>query len=401
VRKVQKDKPTVFVSYNHNSKVTAGRLVELLENIADVYWDVSLEEWESFKSFMGTIRKQDYAVLIISEEYLKSRNCQYEVLKLMEAENWREKSMFVVEDSARSIYNINNRAQYVDYWAEQKNELEKEGKKHNYSMASHYKKEIEIYNQITYKIGDFLEIVADSNNPDVDSSINAIVDRLSIAAKKNDAKDIKNMILYLIENGISTPSDLAMILNRSESTIRKYLRILVTEEKIVIMGRGDNVFTHLKKEYGLQKAINESDKQSQSEICSKEDVDKVDDWIQSLLMMSRSVSLQLENSLRKSNPESRAEGYKVFLKQLSELSNAYYCRRDYMFSVIKVNAKNSLYKNTGKVFRNYMEEIHRIGEKYLHIPDTSEATEEISALDTKTLCEVKKIEKKLIVYRKI
>ena len=100
------DKPSIFISYNHGSTKIVERLVSEISPYADAHWDNNVGPWESFKAFMDTIRKQDYAVLIISDAYLKSKACQYEVIKLMQTDNWDKKAMYIVENSARKIFDV-------------------------------------------------------------------------------------------------------------------------------------------------------------------------------------------------------------------------------------------------------------------------------------------------------
>lgn len=99
-----KERPTVFISYNQDSsREFVDSLQKQLQSCATVIRDkTSMKEWESFADFMKSIRKQDFVVLVITPEYLKSMACMYEVSELLKDEDWREKVMFAVIDS--SIY---------------------------------------------------------------------------------------------------------------------------------------------------------------------------------------------------------------------------------------------------------------------------------------------------------
>lgn len=77
-------KPTLFISYNWGSEENAIKIEAALSECADIKRDKkSIKPWGNLVEFMNSIREQDFAVLIISDAYLKSVNCMYEVTQLM------------------------------------------------------------------------------------------------------------------------------------------------------------------------------------------------------------------------------------------------------------------------------------------------------------------------------
>ena len=44
---------------------------------------LDIRKWGSIKQYMQSIPKMDYMILLISDAYLKSANCMYEVLEVM------------------------------------------------------------------------------------------------------------------------------------------------------------------------------------------------------------------------------------------------------------------------------------------------------------------------------
>lgn len=53
-------------------------------NKAKISRDIrDVEYHESFKRFMQSIEKHDYVITIISDNYLKSRNCMFEMLEVV------------------------------------------------------------------------------------------------------------------------------------------------------------------------------------------------------------------------------------------------------------------------------------------------------------------------------
>lgn len=214
-------KPSIFISYKHNSSSSlVNELVKRLDGIADVHWDQNVGLWESFTNFMNTIRSQDYAVLIISDDYLKSSACLYEVTQLMSVANWNNKTLFIVDDSARKIFKPEGWMPYFDYWENEVNLAKKNFEKHPDQKALEL--ELEKKSDIKNKLGMFLRIVADTNTPDIWFAIDAVVDRLKISAKQNSASDLENTIINLIQVGQDSTNDLMVATNRSKKTIFKY-----------------------------------------------------------------------------------------------------------------------------------------------------------------------------------
>lgn len=74
---------------------------------------------------MNRIRKSSYAILVISDNYLKSSNCMYEVLWVMKDEGYRSRILTVVLDNAK-IYDVLYKAKYIRYWNEKYKELSEE-----------------------------------------------------------------------------------------------------------------------------------------------------------------------------------------------------------------------------------------------------------------------------------
>ena len=225
------EKPSVFISYNHSSAALVTEMVKKLGGIADVHWDHNVGPWESFSDFMNTIRKQDFAVLIVSDSYLRSKACLYEVTQLMGVENWDKKALFVVEDSAKKIFNSNNWIEYIEYWDCQVKDCEESIKKCDVDVL---RDELIKLKRIKEIIGIFLQKISDVNIPEMWNAIDTVVERLRIAGKKNTAQDLEIVILDLIESGQNTVDDLMIATNRSRSSILRYISKLKIEGKIEI-----------------------------------------------------------------------------------------------------------------------------------------------------------------------
>ena len=173
--------PSVFISYNWDNDDVASEVETALSGKAIVYRDKKdIPNWGSLSDFMKSIRKQDFAVLVISEPYLKSVACLFEVMQLMKDEGWNDKAMFIVLKDAH-IYGPLGRAKYISYWTEQCGELEKTIASLPPSATSELNMDLRKAVMIRDNIGEFLTKVADASNPDLDKVIRAIISRVSSA----------------------------------------------------------------------------------------------------------------------------------------------------------------------------------------------------------------------------
>lgn len=173
------NKPTVFISYNWGSESTADEVEIRLQPIAKVLRDKSsIKPWGSITEFMKRIRETDLVVVIVSDSYLKSVNCLYEVMQLLKDDNWKTHSMFLVEDSAKGIYKALEQLEYINYWNDEADNLEAALKKLSPAQVTNQAEELKKIKLIQFKINDFIKSVADSNNPDIDRAIDAVVERV-------------------------------------------------------------------------------------------------------------------------------------------------------------------------------------------------------------------------------
>lgn len=137
----------------------------------------SIEQWGSIRTFMDSIQESDYAILILSDGYLKSVNCMYEITQLMKDEHYRKRIFPVVLDN--EIYKLDRRIDYIVYWEEKYNQSKKQiARVKNLENTGNLSKEIHQIREISYTIGEFLDIIKDMNNPQAEGINLAIYKRL-------------------------------------------------------------------------------------------------------------------------------------------------------------------------------------------------------------------------------
>ncbi len=99
------------------------------------------------KEFMETIGRGKAVILVISEKYLKSKNCMFELLQVAKLGDFTERIFPVVLESA-GIYNPIERLRYVQYWEQQQKELDEAIKTVSAANLQGFREDIDLYAEI-------------------------------------------------------------------------------------------------------------------------------------------------------------------------------------------------------------------------------------------------------------
>lgn len=167
-QKKNKTDRTIFLSYNWHDTEIANRIDKHLSGISGIIVKRDVRDigsWKSIQEFMKSIRRQDYAVLIVSDLYLKSKNCMFEVTEVMKEQEYADRVFPAVVE--RGIYDPLTRAGYIQYWQQECSKLEAAIKGLDPANAAELTVDLKHYRSIASSIGEFLSMVADRNNPDI------------------------------------------------------------------------------------------------------------------------------------------------------------------------------------------------------------------------------------------
>ncbi len=163
-----KNDKTIFLSYNWHDGETADRIDKYLSRISGITVKRDVRDigaWKSIREFMKSIRDQDYAVLIVSDSYLKSKNCMFEVTEMMKEREYADRIFPAVVETG--IYDPLVCAEYIKYWQQECDKLEAAIKGLDPAGTVELAEDLRRYKSIASSIGEFLSMVADRNNPDI------------------------------------------------------------------------------------------------------------------------------------------------------------------------------------------------------------------------------------------
>ena len=175
-------RPRLFLSYNQHDANFADIIEQQIRlntnnKIIISRYTNEVKYKDSFKAFMNSIEEHDFVLCIVSDYYLKSRACMYEVGEVIKNHNYGEKLLFIVlSDSdytsfpnkwgnrgATDIYDVHGRIKYTKYWQDEFEKLEKEINGLNVEASEQQIGVLkEIGNIYRNDIGEFLNYLSDS-----------------------------------------------------------------------------------------------------------------------------------------------------------------------------------------------------------------------------------------------
>lgn len=178
----------VFISYSWANKDITDMIDEDFKGLGiDLTRDErDLRYKDSIKQFMQQVGKHDHVIMIISDSYLKSENCMYEVMEVMRNREYKKKILMIIlkEEDKRyykdygdrmkndqkfydlaigaDIYSAAGRISYIEYWERKEEELETSiSRLKNDINKIQPLNELKRLNNITRDIGDFLNELSD------------------------------------------------------------------------------------------------------------------------------------------------------------------------------------------------------------------------------------------------
>ena len=154
--------PNIFLSYAWANTNIADEIDNDFKSIGIQFKrDVrDLEYRKSIKEFMQQVGKSDFVLMIISDEYLRSENCMYEVTELLNTHELEKRILPIVIDNAKAIFKPLNQQRYYEYWTEKKKEADKFKRKHANEVSIEYAKKC---GNIQGNLPAFFQIVTDLN----------------------------------------------------------------------------------------------------------------------------------------------------------------------------------------------------------------------------------------------
>ncbi len=122
----------------------------------------------SIKEFMEQIGKGKAVIVIISDKYLKSENCMFELVEIAANGDYRDRIFPIVLADAE-IYKPVKRIRYIQHWEKEIADLDEAMKTVGSANMQGFRESIDLYTQIRNTIAELVEILKDMNTltPDI------------------------------------------------------------------------------------------------------------------------------------------------------------------------------------------------------------------------------------------
>jgi tetratricopeptide (TPR) repeat protein len=157
---------TIFISYSWSDTTLADRIDNAFQPTG-LYIKRDIREIAykgSIKEYMSQVRDTDFVLLIISDHFIKSPKCMYEVLELLKEKDYKKKILPVIADGTK-LFKPEERLEYIHYWSAKFSNLEKDLKKVKTTDALELYNELRNIEKIKNSIDDFLAYISDANSP--------------------------------------------------------------------------------------------------------------------------------------------------------------------------------------------------------------------------------------------
>ncbi|OGU33602.1 MAG: hypothetical protein A2057_04550 [Ignavibacteria bacterium GWA2_35_9] len=107
----------IFISYSWKDKKIVNKVDDYFKSLAItiIRDERTVKYKESIKEYMKRIRTTDYVLMIISDSFLKSSNCMYEVIEFIKDVNYNDRILPILLDDTK-IYDPIESIEYSKYW---------------------------------------------------------------------------------------------------------------------------------------------------------------------------------------------------------------------------------------------------------------------------------------------
>jgi internalin A len=140
---------------------------------------------ERFKEFMQRLSRGICVILVISDQYLKSENCMYELVEIAKDKDFYKRIFPIILADAK-IFKSSQRLKYIKHWEDEIKELDEGMKQVGAANLQGFREDIDQYTEIRNTIAELTNLLRDMNTltPDIHSAsdfeilLNAIAHRL-------------------------------------------------------------------------------------------------------------------------------------------------------------------------------------------------------------------------------
>ena len=191
---------------------------------------------------MSSIRKQDFVVSVVTDEYMKSEACMYEMSIMLRESDWRERLMIVLPNG----FDYANAERYEEYWENKKAEVVEKIKAGETSVDL-LKDSLSRIKKIIAEISDLIEFIKDRKNPPIWDVLDAIEHKVTSSSTSEEIPE-EYILLTEVENAKNALSHEAKELLISAFKTHKRILCVTSLSGTQILLDGEQASTFMKQE---------------------------------------------------------------------------------------------------------------------------------------------------------
>lgn len=161
--KFNNNKVSLFISYSWNDTNFVDKFDGELQKYGyDIVRDIRDAEYaQNIKEFMKKIRRTDYSIIVLSDNFLKSENCMREILEFIKDDDYRNRIIPVILDSAKDIWELDKGIQYTIYWKDREDKFKEQLSKIDEESKGGYIEDLKHISSVKDSIGEIIKIFRD------------------------------------------------------------------------------------------------------------------------------------------------------------------------------------------------------------------------------------------------
>jgi len=269
----------VFISYSWSEKDIADKIYNDLSIVGLKIHkdDKSIHYTDSIREFMNTIKKTDFAILLISENYLKSVNCMYEILQLIKSdENYWDKVLPILCNI--KIFSIEDRIEYMKFWESKYSKLKETLSTLDAVNSISIIEEVKVIKEISENISTLLSKIKESlclkpqdlfneyykqifKRIDIEPDVSKLIELIPISNTENPKKRLKLINAFIKKYNIENASCYSIVASCHRDLKNKELAVQYYKKAIEIDNFNYGFWNNLGRVYeGMYKNFDEAEK---------------------------------------------------------------------------------------------------------------------------------------------
>ncbi|MDB9412052.1 toll/interleukin-1 receptor domain-containing protein [Microcystis aeruginosa] len=124
---------------------------------------------DNIKKFMEWIGRGNCVLLVISDKYLRSPNCMFELIEIAKNGDFYDRIFAIVLPDATGIYDPTKILEYIVYWEQKENELDEAMRKvSSQANLQGIREKRDLYNQIRTEFARLIDEIQKMDNQNLD-----------------------------------------------------------------------------------------------------------------------------------------------------------------------------------------------------------------------------------------